>query len=103
MPWPVFYFPKVTKFILKLPQPLRMKVVSNIDLIAANGPNLREPISKKINEKIYELRIQGENSIRIFYAFQKEKYYLLHIFRKKSQKLPRQEIETALDRLKIII
>ena len=53
--------------------------------------------------KLYELRIQGENSIRIFYCFQKGKFYLLHIFRKKTQKLPKKEIKTALDRLKQII
>lgn len=103
MPWKVIYFPKVTKFILKLPQPLRMRVISNIDLIEIYGLNLRAPLSKKITNKIYELRIQGENSMRIFYCFQKEKFYLLHIFRKKSQKLPKKEMKIALDRLKQII
>ena len=103
MPWKVIYFPKVTKFILKLSQPLRMRVISNIDLIEIYGLSLRAPLSKKITNKVYELRIQGENSMRILYSFQKGKFFLLHIFRKKSQRLPQKEIKIALDRLKQII
>jgi len=102
MPWPVVYFPKVTKFIRQLPETLRMRVISNIDLIESHGLNLRTPLSKKITNKLYELRIQGENSMRVLYCFQKGKFYLLHIFRKKSQKLPQKEIKIALDRLKQI-
>lgn len=103
MPWPIIYFPKVNKFILKLPEPLRMRIISSIDLIEVYGLGLRAPLSKKITNKVYELRIQGENSMRLFYTFHKGKFYLLHIFRKKSQKLPHKEIKVALDRIKNII
>lgn len=41
--------------------------------------------------------------MRIFYSYQQGKFYLLHIFSKKTQKLPKKEIKTALDRLKQII
>lgn len=103
MPWPVIYFPKVTKFILKLPEPLRMRIISSIDLIEIYGLGLRAPLSKKITNKVYELRIQGENSMRILYCFQKGKFYLLHIFRKKTQRMPKKEIKIALDRMKLLI
>ncbi|MBI4079501.1 MAG: type II toxin-antitoxin system RelE/ParE family toxin, partial [Candidatus Levybacteria bacterium] len=37
--------------------------------------------------------------IRIFYTIYNKEYYLLHAFKKKSQKTPTQEIKTALDRI----
>jgi phage-related protein len=67
------------------------------------GPYLRAPHSKKITDKLYELRIVGENSIRILYTFYNNKYYLLHAFKKKVNKIPKKEIKIALDRIKEII
>ena len=70
-----------------------------IDLLAMNGTNLSENITKHLEENIWELR-PGNN--RVFYFFvqreaddKKDTYVLLHQFRKKSQKTPRREIEQA--------
>lgn len=57
---------------------------------------------KKIASKLYELRIVSKEQIRIFYTIFRNEYYLLHAFKKKTQKTPKKEIEIALDRIKEI-
>ena len=64
-----------------------------IQLLQDNGTRLNENITKYIEDDIWELR-PGKN--RIFYFFcEKDKFVLLHQFRKKSQKTPKREIEKA--------
>lgn len=64
-----------------------------IELLAPNGTNLNENITKHLEEDIWELR-PGNN--RVFYfCVQNNTFVLLHQFRKKSQKTPRREIDKA--------
>ena len=60
------------------------------------------PHTKKVTSDLYELRIRGRQEIRIFYSFVKQDIYLLHVFIKKQQKIPRKEIEIAQTRLKLL-
>ena len=93
----------VVDFIYSLEKSTRAKVARNIELLEQFGNNLGAPYSKKINTRLYELRIRGREEVRIFYAFgQGRVIYLLHGFKKKSQKTPRREIETAQKRLDLI-
>lgn len=103
MPWPVVQFSTVEDFLNKLPDDARAKISSDIVMLKEYGPFLRQPYSKKIAKNLFELRIKGKDSIRIFYVFFKNKIYLVHAFRKKSQKTPKKEIKTALDRIKMLI
>lgn len=103
MAWIVVQFAKVEKFLLQLPENARAKVSSDLVMLRQYGPFLKQPFSKKIAKDLFELRIKGRNSIRIFYTFSRNKIYLLHAFRKKSQKIPPKEIKTALDRIKWLI
>jgi len=88
------------KFIESLPKPTIAKVLRTIDLLEELGPNLGMPHTKKILPRLFELRIRGIQEIRIFYTFHKAKIYLLHGFIKKSKKIPKKEIDTALEKLK---
>lgn len=99
----VYYFEKssgqcpVSAFIDDQPLMLQAKLLRTIDLLAKNGPALREPHSKKLNDHIFELRCQtdGERA-RILYFFIKDrKIVLTHGFIKKTQKTPPKEIERA--------
>ncbi len=64
-----------------------------IELLSLNGTKMSENITKHLEENIWELR-PGNN--RVFYFFvQENTFVLLHQFRKKSQKMPRREIEKA--------
>ena len=77
------------------------KIVRLLGILSVHGPNLGMPYSRYMKNGIYELRIRGKNEIRIFYIFQVEKtIYLLHAFKKKSQKTPAKEYKLALMRKK---
>lgn len=57
-------------------------------------------IKKLTGTPLWEIRILGEDSVRILYVTKKEKtILLLHAFYKKTQKTPEKEIAIALRRL----
>lgn len=90
-------------FIDKQDMKTQSKVALSIGLLANQGPFLKPPYVKKFQDKLYELRISGKVAIRIFYTIQNNEYYLIHGFKKKSQKIPNKELKVALDRLKEFI
>lgn len=57
----------------------------------------KKQLIKKLDKDIYELR-PGDNRI-LFFFFDGEMFVLLHGFRKKTQKTPKHEIETAKDQM----
>ena len=89
----------VEKFIFKLQKPAKSKITRYIELLEDYGLNLKMPYSKRITANLYELRIHGQQEIRVFYTIKRETIFLLHGFLKKTNKTPRREIETALNRL----
>ena len=78
------------------------KIFHSVDLLVQGGPFLKPPYIKKLQSDLYELRIRGKVQVRIFYTMKNNEYYLLHAFRKKSQKTPKKEIQIAIDRIKEI-
>lgn len=64
----------------------------------------REPLSEYIEPGLWELRIRsGTDILRILYTFTKGRIIiLLHVFVKKQQKIPANELEIARKRLKEI-
>ena len=105
MVWKVKFFQTargdspVKEFIEEQDEATYAKALHAIRLLANNGPFLKPPYIKKLQGKLYELRISGIVAIRIFYTIHNNEYYLLHAFKKKSQKTPTQETKTALDRM----
>jgi phage-related protein len=79
------------------------KILQYIELLRDYGPFLKPPYIKKLQDKLYELRILATVAVRIFYTIHKSEFYLLHAFKKKSDKTPPQELSTALDRMKEIV
>lgn len=90
---------QVEKFIQSLEKPAIAKVLRTIDLLETFGHKLTLPHSKKVTKKLFELRIRGQQEVRIFYAFHNEAAYLLHGFIKKSQKIPQRELAAAIFKL----
>lgn len=76
---------------------LLAKTLRSIDLLEKNGPLLREPYSKSLEDGIFELRTkQGSNITRVLYFFFiGKKVILTNGFVKKSQKTPKVEKELA--------
>lgn len=109
MAWKVKFFQTargdfpVKDFIEKQDESTRAKITSSVDLLETDGPFLKPPYIKKLQDKLYELRISGKVAIRIFYTISNNEYYLLHAFKKKSQKTPKREIKTAIDRIRELV
>ena len=109
MAWKVNFFQTargnypVKDFIKEQDKPTRTKIGHSIRLLIDYGPFLKPPDIKKLQDKLYELRIPGKTAIRIFYTITGGEYYLLHAFKKKTQKTPAREIRVAIDRIKEII
>lgn len=109
MAWRVLFFQTargdspVKYFIEEQDRTTITRINLSIRLLIDYGPFLKPPDIKKLRDKLYELRIPGKSSIRIFYTIIKGKYYLLHAFIKKSQKTPAKELKLAIDRMKKIV
>ena len=73
-----------------------------IDLLSIYGPMLTPPYSKKITKYISELRTSGKSPIRILYCRKYTSFVLLHIFKKKTNKLPLKELKLAESRFDIL-
>lgn len=93
----------VEDFIKVQDQSTAAKISSYIELLKTDGPYLKPLYIKKLQDKLYELRISGNVAVRILYTVKSGEYYLLHAFKKKTPKTPVREIKVALDRIKEII
>lgn len=89
----------IESFIVKQEQSTKAKIARMILTLGQYGPNLGMPYGKKIDKDIWELRISGKDAIRVFYTVRKDEIILLHIFKKKTEKIPKNEIELARRRL----
>ena len=109
MGWKVLFFQTsrgdfpVKEFIREQNKTIYMKLIHAIELLENGGPYLKPPYIKKLQNKLYELRISGKIAIRIFYTVINSEYYLLHAFKKKSQKTPAKELKIALDRMRELV
>lgn len=109
MSWKVKFFQTargdfpVQDFIDKQELSTQSKINNHVKLLVDNGPFLKPPYAKKLQNKLYELRISGQVAVRIFYTFIEGEYYLLHAFKKKTKKTPISELKTALDKMKELI
>lgn len=108
MAWKIYFFQTkrgekvVKKFVKSLEGKAIGKIAQILDLLKIHGPFLGMPYSKKLTKDINELRIRGKEEVRILYAFSKNNIYLLHAFKKKTQKTPKKEIKIAKKRKDIL-
>lgn len=91
----------VADYLGMLPLKDRARVSRTVALLEDYGPALKMPHARRLQGKVWELRIDGRpNSYRVLYAaVPGRKFVLLHVFAKKTEKTPRREIETAERRL----
>lgn len=106
--WNIVYYENssggvpVFDFVESLNPTAKSKVSNTFDLLTEFGIKLGSPHVKKVfGTDLWELRILGGDSIRIFYIAASGRVFLmLHGFIKKSQKAPKKEIKIAVARLK---
>ena len=86
------------EFISSLEPKMKAKTLKILDILQANGPQLRMPYSKYLRNDIFEIRIKsGTNIARILYFFVVDgKIVLTNGFIKKSIKTPKSELEKAI-------
>lgn len=89
-------------FIDSLERNAYSKTLRTIDLLRKFEHHLRMPYSKSLGSSLFELRVKGQQEVRIFYTFHENQAVLLHGFIKKTQKTPSREFKTALDKLKAL-
>ena len=85
------------EFLLSLDKKMRAKMLRTVELLATNGPDLREPCSKHLDDGIFELRAKvGSDISRVMYFFMiGRRVILTNGFIKKTQKTPPTELERA--------
>ena len=64
-----------------------------IELLKVQGTRLSAKITKHLEDDIWELR-PGNNRV-LYFFFKNNVFVLLHMFRKKTRKTPKSEIENA--------
>ena len=90
----------IKKFLDSCQPSLRTKIIRQLKYLEEYGLNPAIPNIKKItNTSLWELRVLGRDNIRIICVSQPERdVKVLHIFRKKKQKTPTNELNVALKR-----
>ena len=87
----------VKNYLDSIDKKMRAKMLRTIGLLETNGNMLGMPYSEYLDDGIFELRSkQGSDISRVLYFFCiGRKIILTHGFTKKTNKVPRSEIETA--------
>lgn len=87
--------------IIALPRDMRTKLEHISLMIATLGlERMREPYVKHLQGALWEIRLIGRDGIAraIYVTASGKRVVVVRVFRKKTQKTPRSEIELALKR-----
>jgi phage-related protein len=73
-----------------------------MDMMEVLGPNLGKPHTSSFGDGLFEIRAKGKEGIgrSLFCLEVDEEIIILHSFVKKSQKIPKKELEIARKRLR---
>ena len=89
----------VEEFINGMDSAAQRKFFFKRSLLEEFGPRLPQPHAKRIEENLYELRFETPTgAMRIFYCFDGKRIIFVHAMKKKTQKLPAQELAVAMQR-----
>jgi phage-related protein len=97
-----FYSARVELDVVELPAKLLARYFALVDRMVEHGPNLGEPHTKAMGDGLFELRLKSAEGIaRVFYCtIVQRRIVMLNCFVKKTQKTPRNELQTARNRMK---
>ena len=104
MNWRIeFLNQSVQEEVESLPTDMQAKLYRIIELIRDFGlAKVHEPYVKHLQDKLWEMRVTGRDGIAraIYVTARGKRIVILHAFRKKTQKTPKQAIRLALERMK---
>jgi phage-related protein len=90
----------VREWLKSLPVQARKAIGEDIKTVQYGWP-IGMPVVKSIGHGLWEVRSNFESGIaRVLFTLHESKMILLHGFIKKTQKIPKQEIDLTLKRLK---
>lgn len=82
----------VKEFLLSLDKKMRAKLLVELDLLEENGPQLREPYSKHLEDGIFELRAKqgvGHHTRAVLLFCRKEDRPYKRIHKENPENTPR--------------
>ena len=90
---------RAEKEIRRFGKKVRNMIFGYIQVLRQTGV-LKYPYSKKVGRKLYEIRVRCTgDAYRVFYAyFDKKKVIVLHAFQKKTNRIPKRNLDTAIRR-----
>lgn len=84
----------------ELPEQVENRFRAFLDLLETTG-TLAFPEARKVTRDIFEIRVQHQGKFRGFYAYIGKNFIVfLHLYQKKTQKVPDRHLKTAKQRLK---
>ncbi len=101
--WKISFFNhKVESETLALPKGILADLLSIFDLVEEFGPNLGRPHSAPLGDGLFEFRAKGREGIArsIFCTVIDKEVVILHSFIKKSNAIPKKDLELAKKRKK---
>lgn len=101
--WVVEFHGAVAEEIGGLPPKLQARLVRFLEMVETLGLEaIGEPHAKHLEGKLWELRAKSEGGIAraLYVALRGRRVVVLHVFAKKSQKLPRRALDLARSRMK---
>ena len=81
----------------KLTDEERKKVLTYVSFLQERGEDLRRPMADYVGDKLYELRPKSHRALYFFML--KDYTVIVHLFRKKTNRLPDAEKRVALSRM----
>ena len=87
------------------PKDIRAKFEHIVRLVQANGlERVHEPYIRHLEGRLWEMRMKGRDTIAraIYVTVVDKRIVIVRVFKKKTQKTPRREIEAALERAREI-
>lgn len=106
MRWTVETLDVVDAEIEALPPGLQARVLRLMEMVENIGlEQLHEPHVKHIEGKLWELRAKATEGIArgLYVTVAGRRVVILHVFVKKSQRTPRNALETARERMKQVM
>lgn len=99
----VQYHPDAVAEANQLPLKVKVKFDRLVSKLEQDPRVLREPDTKPLGNGLFEIRTQGTDIARGIWVYQKgNTIIMLRVFIKKTNKIPKQELELAHQRLEEI-
>lgn len=97
-----FYSEKVEEETLALPAGILANFLRITELIEEFGPNLGRPHTAPLVQGLFEIRAKGREGISrsVFCTVKNQEIVILMTVVKKTNKIPKRQMDTALKRMK---